>query len=131
MDFQIKIDPQRSWLLIELTGRFDLDDLEKCYQTFLGRSDWKKGNDILWDVRACSFEHLNGNDMRTIAAMTENYRDQRGPGRAAWVTGRNVDFGIGRMYEMTNEKNVIYNFRVFRTIEEAEEWILKPDISRG
>ena len=123
MKYEINSDPDRSIFLILLTGKFDICDLEECYQTFLDHPDWQPGTDILWDTRQCFSDHLTAVDIQLVGKMTNKYKEKRGPGLAAWVVDREVDFGLGRMFEMINEGKIIYNFKVFRKYSEAEEWI--------
>ena len=124
MEYEILVDSGKPYFQINLSGRFDIDDLENCYQHFIAHPAWKKGKDILWDTRECFSDHLTQSDMQFIGKMTNKYQDKRGPGLAAWVVSREVDFGLGRMFEMINEGRVIFNFKVFRTFADAEKWIL-------
>jgi hypothetical protein len=123
MEYRIRIDAGLPYLLIELTGDFDVRALEKCYREFLSHPSWKTGMDILWDCRRCSLVSLAESDMRIIGKMTEKYRDARGAGKAAWVVGKDVDFGLSRMFEIINEEKVVFQFRVFRSLAQARDWI--------
>ncbi|MDY6792097.1 MAG: hypothetical protein SWH54_12590 [Thermodesulfobacteriota bacterium] len=86
--------------------------------------NWDVALDILWDVRKCTLDHLNNDDLLAIGHMTNKYRKQRGNGLAAWVVSRDIDFGISRMFEMLNENKVIFNFSVFKTIQKAQDHLL-------
>lgn len=123
MKYDISSDHNRSIFMITLTGKFDINDLEECYQTFLDHPEWQPGTDILWDTRKCMSDHLTAVDIQLIGKMTNKYKERRGPGLAAWVVDREVDFGLGRMFEMINEGKTVYDFKVFRKFSEAEEWI--------
>lgn len=123
MDYQISFDSETSYLQITLLGIFNVTDLETCYKDFLQNPNWESGTDILWDCTKCDLEHLSSNDMKGIGLMTEKYKVHRGPGKAAWVVGKEVDFGLARMFEIINEGKVIFNFRVFRTMDEGKSWI--------
>jgi hypothetical protein len=123
MEYQINFDSETPYLQITLLGIFNMTDLESCYKEFLQNPNWKCGTDILWDCTKCDLEHLSSNDMKGIGLMTEKYKERRGPGKAAWVVGKEVDFGLARMFEIINEGKVIFNFRVFRTIEKGRNWV--------
>lgn len=123
MDYTISVNRNLSFFMIALSGRFDVRDLETCYLDMLDHANWKTGADVLWDATDCTFDHLGARDVRAIGEMTEKYREQRGNGKAAWVVGRDVDFGISRMFELLNKEKVVFDFRVFKTVEEAKEWI--------
>lgn len=124
MKFQIVYDEKTSSFRINLSGKFNAADLETCYQAIFKQPKWQKGSNILWDAQKSTFEHLKHFDMTSIAAMTNKYGDKRGNGIAAWVMGREVDYGIGRMFEIINENKVVYDFRLFKTIADAEECMM-------
>ena len=123
MEYRISFDAGPPYLLIALTGDFDVRTLEECYREFLAHPSWKPGMDILWDCRRCSLISLDADGMKVIGKMTEKYREKRGPGKAAWVVEKDVDFGLSRMFEIINEGKIIFNFRVFRSMEAARDWI--------
>lgn len=124
MKFYIIWDSQIPNLNIELSGEFDVNDLERCYRQILEHEQWHTGMDILWDVRNCSLTNLSVNDLKAIAWMTDKYKDRRGKGKAAWVISRDVDFGVSRMFELVNQGKLNYNFYVFKSIREAKDWII-------
>lgn len=131
MEYTFTRDPDQPYLYIALNGPFDLNRLESCYQAMLARPDWRPGTNVLWDARACSFAHLDQDDVRAIAAMTRKYREQRGRGRAAWLVREAVDYGISRMFQLANEGQVVFHFQVFRSLNQARAWLLDPLAKAG
>ena len=124
MDFNITKDNELPYYQIELSGQFDLQDLERCYREMINHPNWVSGLNILWDARECDVDHLQSDDLEDIGKMTTKYRGQRGAGSAAWVVSRDIDFGIARMFEMLNKSKVIFTFCVFNTISEAQKYVL-------
>ena len=127
MNFLITIDKKLPYFQINLSGQFDLHDLEKCYVTIFDHPDWAPGLHILWNAKGCTFEHLDTDDLHAISDMTSQYKQQRGEGRAAWVVSRDIDFGISRMFEMLSKRDVIFDFCVFKTIPEAQDFLSSTD----
>lgn len=123
MDCTIVHETAVPYYHIELSGQFELDDLERCYVEILQHPDWVPGLDILWDAQKCTFQHLQRDELDAIANMTEKYREQRGAGRAAWVVSTDIDFGISRMFENMNQRKVVFDFSVFMTLPEAKEYL--------
>jgi len=125
MEYTINTDDHL--FLIKLSGRFELRDLESCYKDMLAHDRWKTGTNVLWDATECTFEHLGTKDVRLIGEMTVKYKEKRGNGKAAWVVSRDVDYGISRMFELLNKGKVVFDFHVFKSIEEARVWITAAD----
>lgn len=123
MNYRIEQNDIQPYYLICLSGPFSLEDLEKCYSEVVSTSQWSAGTDIIWDARKCSFDHLNSEDLSMIGKMTLRYRNQRGKGKAAWVVSREIDFAISRMFGMLNEERVVFDFRVFKNIDNARNFI--------
>ncbi|MBU0731196.1 MAG: hypothetical protein KKE17_02360 [Proteobacteria bacterium] len=123
MDYKIAKHTDRPYYQIEISGRFDVPDLENCYMEIINYPGWAPGMDILWDARECTFEHLTNDDLSSIGDMTAKYQELRGKGLAAWVVQRDVDFGISRMFEMLTEGKVIFNFKVFKTMDAAKNFL--------
>lgn len=124
MEYQVFKNEGQNYFTVVLSGQFDPYDLEKCYLELIHHPHWQVGGDILWDVRQCTSDHLDSPDIRAIAMILNKYREQRGRGRAAWLVSRDMDFGMSRMFEMMNENTVVFQFRVFRNQEEAEQYLL-------
>lgn len=123
MKYEIHFNSFKDYLTISLYEKFNLDSLESCYQEMLDWDMWKPGIDIIWDCRQCSLSGLDQKGLEDIGKMTAKYEKIRGPGRAAWVVEKDVDFGISRMFEMGTAENLIFNFHVFRSLEAAENWL--------
>jgi hypothetical protein len=51
MEYRINFDERQQHFTIVLSGPFDCQGLEKCYQEILSHPNWQTGGDILWDVR--------------------------------------------------------------------------------
>lgn len=57
-----------------------------------------------------------------IADIVRDHKEVRKPGKSALVLPADVDFGLGRMYEM-QAQDLPIKTSVFRTMEEALHWL--------
>jgi len=125
LKYQITKESDVPYFFVSLSGPFELSDLERCYVEIISHPGWIPGFDIIWDARECTFEHLSGEDLNLIGYMTLRYKEKRGKGRAAWVVGREIDFAVSRMFGMFNEDRVVFDFRVFRTLDDAKDYFCR------
>lgn len=131
MKYQIIKEDYSSYYLVQLSGQFNLHVFEECYIDLLNHNQWKPGCGILWDARQCIVEHLNEEDMRTIGMMNLKYKVERGEGKSAWVVEKSVDFGMARMFENINEMVILYNFRVFMSMQDAQIFLANTNSKAG
>ena len=78
------------------------------------------------DYRESDFSTLSTLQVRAIAQSIIQLAPQIGDGRCAIVVSKNVDFGMARMWEAIVSESVAFRFRVFRSMDDAVEWIAAP-----
>ena len=85
---------------------------------------WKtpgwSGKSVVWDFRKARFD-LCSSDIHEIAQFILSHQPATPPSRVAFVTRRDVDFGLARMFEVFRE-DPHTEFRVFRDYDEAVGW---------
>jgi len=78
----------------------------------------------IWDFRAITGSRITSEELRQIIAFTKWYEDRRPGGKTALVASTQLDFGLGRMsHALAEREGLPWQIRVFRSIEEALEWI--------
>ena len=85
--------------------------------------DWAPGLEILVDCSKSDLSGLSAADVRNASEAVVVLGEQFGTGRAAMVVGRDVDFGMVRMWELLTADKVPFEFCVFRNLAEACEWL--------
>ena len=64
-----------------------------------------------------------------IANYVTWFKESREGGKTAIVSPRDLEFGIGRMFDTFGEiKNVKFEIRVFRNLPAAREWLGEDNI---
>jgi hypothetical protein len=85
---------------------------------------WKtpgwSGKSVVWDFREARFD-VSASDIREAAQFVSRNQPVQPPARVAWVTPRNVDFGLARMFGVFRE-DTRTEFRVFRDYDAAVRW---------
>jgi hypothetical protein len=89
-------------------------------------ADWD-GRAVVWDFRSAHFD-VNTSDIRELAVFVLEHQPVAPPSRVAFVTARDVDFGMTRMFEVFREDPAT-EFRVFRDYHEAVAWARAPEPS--
>lgn len=125
MPLETKIDPESGFRTHVVRGVLDLEEVKSALEEVYARPDFKPEADTLCDLRQADLGHSS---RAIIKGVVDYVREHRGapPGaRTAIVAGRDLDYGIARMYEQLLEAGSPSDVMVFRTIDEAEAW-LKP-----
>lgn len=78
------------------------------------------GQPIVWDFRGAQFD-LSSAEIRDIAHFVLRGQPIPPPARVAFVTGRDVDFGMSRMFGAYRD-DPRTEFRVLRDYKKAIRW---------
>ncbi|HLS48055.1 MAG TPA: hypothetical protein VK012_06010 [Gemmatimonadales bacterium] len=105
-----------------MRGIFTLADLVASIQA--REASGLLGNAHVIDAREAEFQ-LTAQEVRTIAGFTRELQRRQPIGRTAFVAEEDLPYGLGRMYAAFDGRDTSA-FGVFRTMNEAEEWILTP-----
>ncbi|MFC1884548.1 hypothetical protein ACFL2O_07245 [Thermodesulfobacteriota bacterium] len=81
-------------------------------------------NLILWDFREADLSKIKTEEFAELARLIKRKADLRQGGKTALVFKRDLEFGLGRMFEVFSElEDLSFEFMSFRSIEEAREWL--------
>ncbi|MBN2425408.1 MAG: hypothetical protein JXR46_14165 [Calditrichaceae bacterium] len=125
MKYQIMTDWEIPYFIIELQGPFQKKIMEKCILELLMSRHWKTQAHVLLDARKCTLDHLTTEEVKEAAAMVYKFRNKYSNGRVAWVVNkdRDVDFGMGRMFQLMHGETTGYEFQLFKSLKTAQNWI--------
>jgi hypothetical protein len=114
-------DPEQ--LLVTASGIADLDGLEDWLQAVLADPRWQPPMRVLIDYRLLDWGQMTAAEVEERVEVISHYSDRIGASRVALVTSRSLDFGLLRMKEAQLEGRVSYEIRVFRSMDDARQWL--------
>ena len=119
----IKIDLEKNIAFIEVGGTPTHIEIQELIDELLRNPDHKDGMDEIWDFRKASMTSFNENELRMLADHVKKSLPKLAK-RVAHVIGKNVDYGMGRMWityaEITGANQVR---ELFTNMEEAVAWL--------
>lgn len=84
--------------------------------------EWEK-MPVLWDVENFRFETLDPEKIRTFIRKKALLSQKRSGLKTAILVENDLGYGMMRMFQVIAETNIKIKFGVFRTKDEAFEWI--------
>ena len=120
------IDSETGARIHVVTGKLTPDDLLGALGGIYERSDYRPGACALWDLRGAELHLFDKHDIRKIADFVTGNRRAPAGTCAALVVGRNLDFGLARMYEQMLVASTDVKVMVFRDMTEARAWLRRP-----
>lgn len=79
---------------------------------------------VLWDLSDANTSSLTSNQMNTIIEHAKKYSQLRPNGKTAYVSPKDMDFAMARMYQILSELNEHpISHYVFRNHSEAMSWL--------
>ncbi|MCW8131421.1 MAG: hypothetical protein KIS92_13815 [Planctomycetota bacterium] len=118
MAITIRIDPETGLAMATCTGVLLVADAREGAAALWHTPGWP-GRAVVWDFRDARFE-ISPAEIREIAHFVLRDQPSR-PRRVAFVTPRDVDFGLARIFEALREDPPT-EFNVFRDFDQAVAW---------
>ena len=110
------------------SGVLRLSDAQEGATALWKTPGWS-GRSVVWDFREAHFD-MSSPDIQNIAQFILTHQPATPPSKVAFVTQRELDFGMARMFDVYREEPLTA-FQVFRDYEEAISWarLLEPDVA--
>lgn len=128
MTVSIQIEPETGMAIATCSGVLRLSDAIEGATALWKTPGWS-GKSVVWDFRDAQFD-MSSSDTKKIARFILTRQPATPPLKVAFVTQRDFDFGMARMFEVYRE-DPHTEFKVFRDYEAALSWarLLEPDFS--
>ena len=117
------IDRHARLARITVSGTENFAKIRARAEEIFGDPDWSPGFNVLIDLRDVESVDMAGSDVQRVVELHQLLDSQIGHGRIAVVATQAVVFGMARMREIRSEGRHSAEFRVFREISGAEEWL--------
>jgi hypothetical protein len=101
------------------TGSLSLEDAKAGAMAYWQNPGWR-GKPVVWDFRFARLD-VDAAAVRQIAQFILTSQPSPPPSKVGFVTARDVDFGMARMFEAFRE-HAATEVHVFRDYEEASSW---------
>ena len=107
--------------LFKITGRIRADEI----QTWQAKHYAGVVTSLhLWDLTEADLSDISLMDINEDIKRTKQLVRARAGGKTAFVTHKDLEFGISRMSEAHNEiEKMSIQYKAFRNIEEARAWL--------
>jgi hypothetical protein len=119
MPFSLCFDPENGLVIATCSGSLGVSDAREGAEMFWNKPEWS-GRSVVWDFRTAQLD-VRGADVQEVARFILERQPETPPPRVAFVTGRDVDFGLMRMFQVYRQHPAT-QIRVFRDYEEAVSW---------
>src|SRR5882672_3439172 len=97
MPFKIAIEPETRIAIATCTGELGFDDAKKGAATLWANPEWG-GKAAVWDFRAARLV-VSTPEIRETAKFILESQPAVPPARVAFVTERDLEFGLLRMFD--------------------------------
>lgn len=122
MDLIVTIDDDARLRIQTLTGKAKPEDLFQAVEEVYERPDFNPHHNFVWDLRECRLENVSSDAVREFAMfVTVQWTAFGTPPKGAVVVSRDLEFGLSRLF--TSYLDERSDFRIFREMDEAIEWL--------
>ena len=119
MPFSVRFEPETDLVVATCSGIVKMDDATLGAVVVWDNPEWS-GKPVLWDLRSAQLD-VRGEEVREMAKYILAHQPAIPPPRVAFVTARDVDFGLVRMFQAVREHPSTL-VGVFRDYDEAISW---------
>lgn len=120
-----KIDKERRLVLSTASGVFTLADAVEHMEKLSADPDFDPGFSQISDFTHVTRIDLSGEEIRCLAQRTIFSANSR----RAFITPNETMFGIARMFEILRGLEGEKGIRIFRTLEQALDWVFPKSAS--
>jgi hypothetical protein len=119
MPFSIHVEADSGVAIGTCSGVLGLADAKAGASTLWENPTWS-GLAVVWDLREAQLD-TSSSEVFQLAQYIHAEQRSPGPVRVAFVTSRDVDYGLARIFEAYRERPAT-EVHVFRDFEAAVDW---------
>ena len=123
MRYELKIYKDPVYAEVVGHGKATVEDFRQITQELISHAQFVCGINFLHDYRDIHTGHLTLDEVGSTANMVASHREALGDGRWALLVNNDLNFGMGRMWQILASGNVDMDIDVFRDESEALSWI--------
>lgn len=123
MEYEFTFEPEENFVLIRARGIATIAGWEALDVELENHPQMRPDLDVLHDYRELDLRQLSSEDIVASSNFTKEFWAAKDRGRWAFVARSKADFGMLRMWELRTQHGVNAKIQVFKTIEEANEWL--------
>jgi len=118
----VNIDINEDYVKITYTGKISIENIKKAIEELHENPKRRSKMNSLWDLRNTDLKDVKSRDLKELAYFISNKKEKISS-KIAIVVGKDVDFGVARMWEVYAEI-VPRERKVFRNMDEAIIWLV-------
>jgi len=124
MDVIKEVDRDQHVRKHKIIGRVDFISLKTYLFELYDDPNFDGSLNSLWDLsQAEGIADLSLEEIRAVVLLVGSKWHTNVRVRSALVVSHDLDFGIARMYEIQLGAETANDIRVFKNVEEAQEWV--------
>ena len=121
---EYEIHQRKGFVEVVTHGDGDVEVFQRIMNEAFSHPDWKPGVSILIDHSNFNAEPLTVDGMKTLAGMVSAARVELASSRMAIVVPGDLQYGLGRMWQVYIEDKWDGASEVFRSREDALGWLI-------
>jgi len=122
-EIAIAFDEATGTVCLSLTGRLTARSVISAIEKLEAHPEFSPERPRLWDVRQADLSKLSRDEFGRIARAARESHLSRPGVRVAVLVSRDVDFGMARMFELTEGSSLLASMAVFRDEAAAMAWL--------
>jgi len=124
MEWKIELDERGDFLRAKQWEMFSLEEQAYFLSDIFSAPDWQPGFPLLIDYTNLLIGNIDSRQMERITEFFARMRSVIGAGRIALLSQSDVQFGLGRQFQMLVDTRTDAEIGVFRDEQAAVEWLL-------
>lgn len=123
MDFTISYVEELNAIVLKTEGSITVIDSLRMIDAEVDMLEQYPKASILYDQTQSTAENITSDHIIKISEYSARLGELMEGKKLAVVLVDNLGYGLGRMWQSFTETKVPFEIKLFRTYEEAEEWI--------
>lgn len=119
----VSIDQEKGLAVIRAQGALQLQDFHALTETLIDHPDFRPEMDSIWDFRQADLSCFDAGKLHNLALFMLPRLKQL-PKRHAIIVGRELEYGIMRMWDVIAQRETPQERRLFWDYDEGVEWLL-------
>lgn len=119
----IQIDRESAIALVDVGEASSTAEIINAIEALLTHPDYVDGMDSIFDYRRCDFSKLSAENLKSVAHFLVPHLSRLAK-RINLVVGRDLEYGLARMYGVYAEDIAPRERHIFRDIGSARKWFL-------